>query len=160
MSWLFGDSLICFSKQVSWRTRALVVTDWTRRFVFGRDSSRIWINPRPGVGILVWRWRMVGCSSLKQVQHCELMIHTKFSLLYSSRKIHKSRQSDQYSWYNNFGHIRPMNLLVHCGQQWAFLSMLLPPPPRLKMWILVLSLSILWFIDTKARVDANLSLSR
>ncbi|XP_052182986.1 external alternative NAD(P)H-ubiquinone oxidoreductase B2, mitochondrial-like [Diospyros lotus] len=29
------------SKQVSWRTRALVVTDWTRRFVFGRDSSRI-----------------------------------------------------------------------------------------------------------------------
>ncbi|MED6144886.1 External alternative NAD(P)H-ubiquinone oxidoreductase B3, mitochondrial [Stylosanthes scabra] len=29
------------SKQVSWRTRALVVSDWTRRFVFGRDSSRI-----------------------------------------------------------------------------------------------------------------------
>ncbi|GAB2274832.1 External alternative NAD(P)H-ubiquinone oxidoreductase B1, mitochondrial [Dionaea muscipula] len=29
------------SKQVSWRTRVLVVTDWTRRFVFGRDSSRI-----------------------------------------------------------------------------------------------------------------------
>lgn len=29
------------SKQVSWRTRALVVTDWTRRFIFGRDSSRI-----------------------------------------------------------------------------------------------------------------------
>ncbi|CAL0300866.1 unnamed protein product [Lupinus luteus] len=29
------------SKQVTWRTRALVVTDWTRRFVFGRDSSRI-----------------------------------------------------------------------------------------------------------------------
>ncbi|OVA14435.1 EF-hand domain [Macleaya cordata] len=29
------------SKQVSWRTRMLVVTDWTRRFVFGRDSSRI-----------------------------------------------------------------------------------------------------------------------
>ncbi|XP_057966288.1 external alternative NAD(P)H-ubiquinone oxidoreductase B3, mitochondrial-like [Malania oleifera] len=29
------------SKQVSWRTRFLVVTDWTRRFVFGRDSSRI-----------------------------------------------------------------------------------------------------------------------
>ncbi|CAN6173329.1 unnamed protein product [Urochloa humidicola] len=29
------------SKQVSWRTRVLVVSDWTRRFVFGRDSSRI-----------------------------------------------------------------------------------------------------------------------
>ncbi|KAK3404616.1 hypothetical protein EUGRSUZ_K00925 [Eucalyptus grandis] len=25
------------SKQVSWRTRVLVVSDWTRRFVFGRD---------------------------------------------------------------------------------------------------------------------------
>jgi len=30
------------SKQVSWRTRVLVVFDWTRRFIFGRDSSRIW----------------------------------------------------------------------------------------------------------------------
>ncbi|XP_021726335.1 external alternative NAD(P)H-ubiquinone oxidoreductase B2, mitochondrial-like [Chenopodium quinoa] len=29
------------SKQVSWRTRALVVGDWSRRFMFGRDSSRI-----------------------------------------------------------------------------------------------------------------------
>ncbi|XAR68046.1 NADH:ubiquinone reductase (non-electrogenic) [Bertholletia excelsa] len=29
------------SKQVSWRTRYLVVSDWTRRFIFGRDSSRI-----------------------------------------------------------------------------------------------------------------------
>ncbi|KAH6764647.1 dehydrogenase B2 [Perilla frutescens var. frutescens] len=29
------------SKLVSWRTRALVVTDWTRRFIFGRDSSGI-----------------------------------------------------------------------------------------------------------------------
>lgn len=29
------------SKQVSWRTRALVVSDWTKRFIFGRDSSRI-----------------------------------------------------------------------------------------------------------------------
>ncbi|XP_010906380.1 external alternative NAD(P)H-ubiquinone oxidoreductase B2, mitochondrial isoform X4 [Elaeis guineensis] len=29
------------SKQVSWRTRALVISDWTRRFIFGRDSSRI-----------------------------------------------------------------------------------------------------------------------
>ncbi|XP_028806639.1 external alternative NAD(P)H-ubiquinone oxidoreductase B3, mitochondrial isoform X2 [Neltuma alba] len=29
------------SKQVSWRTRALVVSDWTRRFIFGRDSSQI-----------------------------------------------------------------------------------------------------------------------
>ncbi|KAL2938019.1 External alternative NAD(P)H-ubiquinone oxidoreductase B1 mitochondrial, partial [Bienertia sinuspersici] len=29
------------SKQVSWRTRTLVVSDWTRRFIFGRDSSRI-----------------------------------------------------------------------------------------------------------------------
>ncbi|WVZ26491.1 hypothetical protein V8G54_005035 [Vigna mungo] len=28
-------------KQVSWRTRALVVSDWTRRFIFGRDSSQI-----------------------------------------------------------------------------------------------------------------------
>ncbi|KAK3404612.1 hypothetical protein EUGRSUZ_K00918 [Eucalyptus grandis] len=29
------------SKQVSWRTRVLVVSDWTRRFVFGRDSNGI-----------------------------------------------------------------------------------------------------------------------
>ncbi|XP_031249271.1 external alternative NAD(P)H-ubiquinone oxidoreductase B1, mitochondrial-like isoform X4 [Pistacia vera] len=29
------------SKQVSWRTRILLVSDWTRRFIFGRDSSRI-----------------------------------------------------------------------------------------------------------------------
>jgi NADH:ubiquinone reductase (non-electrogenic) len=29
------------SKQVSWRTRALVIFDWTKRFVFGRDSSRM-----------------------------------------------------------------------------------------------------------------------
>ncbi|XP_042495061.1 external alternative NAD(P)H-ubiquinone oxidoreductase B3, mitochondrial-like [Macadamia integrifolia] len=29
------------SKQVSWRTRSLVISDWTRRFIFGRDSSRI-----------------------------------------------------------------------------------------------------------------------
>ncbi|XP_048318702.2 external alternative NAD(P)H-ubiquinone oxidoreductase B2, mitochondrial [Ziziphus jujuba] len=29
------------SKQVSWRNRALVITDWARRFIFGRDSSQI-----------------------------------------------------------------------------------------------------------------------
>ncbi|XP_051125728.1 external alternative NAD(P)H-ubiquinone oxidoreductase B1, mitochondrial-like isoform X1 [Andrographis paniculata] len=29
------------SKQVSWRTRFLVIGDWFRRFTFGRDSSRI-----------------------------------------------------------------------------------------------------------------------
>ncbi|XP_020276607.1 external alternative NAD(P)H-ubiquinone oxidoreductase B3, mitochondrial-like [Asparagus officinalis] len=29
------------SKQVSWRTRFLVVSDWMRRFIFGRDSSRM-----------------------------------------------------------------------------------------------------------------------
>ncbi|KAG7553016.1 FAD/NAD(P)-binding domain [Arabidopsis thaliana x Arabidopsis arenosa] len=29
------------SKQVSWRTRVLVVSDWMRRFIFGRDSSSI-----------------------------------------------------------------------------------------------------------------------
>lgn len=29
------------SKQVSWRTRVLVVSDWTRRYIFGRDSSRL-----------------------------------------------------------------------------------------------------------------------
>jgi NADH:ubiquinone reductase (non-electrogenic) len=29
------------SKQVSWRTRYLVLSDWTRRFIFGRDSSGI-----------------------------------------------------------------------------------------------------------------------
>ncbi|CAB4274363.1 unnamed protein product [Prunus armeniaca] len=29
------------SKLVSWRTRVLVVSDWGRRFVFGRDSSRL-----------------------------------------------------------------------------------------------------------------------
>ncbi|KAK8921712.1 hypothetical protein KSP39_PZI020602 [Platanthera zijinensis] len=29
------------SKQVSWRTRLLVVADWTKRFIFGRDSSCI-----------------------------------------------------------------------------------------------------------------------
>lgn len=35
--------LFACSKQVSWRTRFLVVGDWSRRFVFGRDSSRIWV---------------------------------------------------------------------------------------------------------------------
>ncbi|XP_051126183.1 external alternative NAD(P)H-ubiquinone oxidoreductase B2, mitochondrial-like [Andrographis paniculata] len=29
------------SKQVSWRTRSLVISDWGRRFIFGRDSSCI-----------------------------------------------------------------------------------------------------------------------
>ncbi|KAG9440673.1 hypothetical protein H6P81_020838 [Aristolochia fimbriata] len=29
------------SKQVSWRNRMLVISDWMRRFIFGRDSSRI-----------------------------------------------------------------------------------------------------------------------
>lgn len=29
------------SKLVSWRTRILVMSDWGRRFIFGRDSSRI-----------------------------------------------------------------------------------------------------------------------
>ncbi|KAK6917464.1 FAD/NAD(P)-binding domain [Dillenia turbinata] len=29
------------SKLVSWRTRMLVISDWTRRFIFGRDSSQI-----------------------------------------------------------------------------------------------------------------------
>ncbi|RZC09749.1 External alternative NAD(P)H-ubiquinone oxidoreductase B1, mitochondrial [Glycine soja] len=29
------------SKQVSWATRVLVMSDWTRRFIFGRDSSRV-----------------------------------------------------------------------------------------------------------------------
>lgn len=29
------------SKQVSWRTRALVMFDWSKRFIFGRDSSRM-----------------------------------------------------------------------------------------------------------------------
>ncbi|KAL8470532.1 hypothetical protein ACS0TY_033180 [Phlomoides rotata] len=29
------------SKLVSWRTRALVISDWVRRFIFGRDSSGI-----------------------------------------------------------------------------------------------------------------------
>ncbi|KAL9457689.1 hypothetical protein AB3S75_006691 [Citrus x aurantiifolia] len=29
------------SKQISWRTRFLVISDWRRRFMFGRDSSRI-----------------------------------------------------------------------------------------------------------------------
>ncbi|CAL0303919.1 unnamed protein product [Lupinus luteus] len=37
--WLWYS--IYASKQVSWRTRMLVVTDWSRRFIFGRDSSRI-----------------------------------------------------------------------------------------------------------------------
>lgn len=37
--WLWYS--IYASKQVSWRTRMLVVSDWTRRFLFGRDSSRI-----------------------------------------------------------------------------------------------------------------------
>ncbi|KAG6751328.1 hypothetical protein POTOM_045861 [Populus tomentosa] len=30
-----------YSKLVSWRTRVLVVSDWLRRSIFGRDSSRI-----------------------------------------------------------------------------------------------------------------------
>ncbi|XP_050205757.1 external alternative NAD(P)H-ubiquinone oxidoreductase B4, mitochondrial-like [Mercurialis annua] len=29
------------SKLISWRTKALVVSDWFRRFIFGRDSSQI-----------------------------------------------------------------------------------------------------------------------
>jgi NADH:ubiquinone reductase (non-electrogenic) len=29
------------SKLVRWRTRMMVVSDWGRRFIFGRDSSRI-----------------------------------------------------------------------------------------------------------------------
>lgn len=29
------------SKLVSWRTRSLVISDWMRRFIFGRDSSQI-----------------------------------------------------------------------------------------------------------------------
>ncbi|MCO5581707.1 hypothetical protein L7F22_035596 [Adiantum nelumboides] len=29
------------SKQVSWRTRALVIFDWSKRFIFGRDTSRM-----------------------------------------------------------------------------------------------------------------------
>ncbi|KAJ6763774.1 putative proteinDH-UBIQUINONE OXIDOREDUCTASE MITOCHONDRIAL putative-RELATED [Salix purpurea] len=29
------------SKLVSWRTRMLVISDWSRRFIFGRDSSKI-----------------------------------------------------------------------------------------------------------------------
>ncbi|MCO5590974.1 hypothetical protein L7F22_044950 [Adiantum nelumboides] len=29
------------SKQVSWRTRALVIFDWTKRSIFGRDTSRM-----------------------------------------------------------------------------------------------------------------------
>ncbi|MBA0870706.1 hypothetical protein Goshw_016292 [Gossypium schwendimanii] len=37
--WLWYS--IYASKQVSWRTRALVVSDWIRRFIFGRDTSGI-----------------------------------------------------------------------------------------------------------------------
>ncbi|KAI4341062.1 hypothetical protein MLD38_025833 [Melastoma candidum] len=37
--WLWYS--IYASKQVSWRTRMLVISDWGRRFIFGRDSSRI-----------------------------------------------------------------------------------------------------------------------
>ncbi|KAK9677971.1 hypothetical protein RND81_11G179600 [Saponaria officinalis] len=37
--WLWYS--IYASKQVSWRTRVLVVGDWFKKFVFGRDSSRI-----------------------------------------------------------------------------------------------------------------------
>ncbi|XP_044462399.1 external alternative NAD(P)H-ubiquinone oxidoreductase B2, mitochondrial-like [Mangifera indica] len=37
--WLWYS--IYASKLVSWRTRSLVITDWMRRFVFGRDSSGI-----------------------------------------------------------------------------------------------------------------------
>ncbi|XP_010905569.1 external alternative NAD(P)H-ubiquinone oxidoreductase B2, mitochondrial [Elaeis guineensis] len=37
--WLWYS--IYASKQVSWRTRLLVIGDWTRRFIFGRDSSCI-----------------------------------------------------------------------------------------------------------------------
>ncbi|KAM5588415.1 external alternative NAD(P)H-ubiquinone oxidoreductase B2, mitochondrial-like [Rosa sericea] len=29
------------SKQVSWRNRGMVISDWVRRFIFGRDSSQI-----------------------------------------------------------------------------------------------------------------------
>ena len=39
-------SLSFCSKQVSWRTRVAVVSNWARRFIFGRDSSCIWPIPR------------------------------------------------------------------------------------------------------------------
>ncbi|XP_051135852.1 external alternative NAD(P)H-ubiquinone oxidoreductase B1, mitochondrial-like [Andrographis paniculata] len=37
--WLWYS--IYASKQVSWRTRLLVISDWCKRYIFGRDSSRI-----------------------------------------------------------------------------------------------------------------------
>jgi len=37
--WLWYS--VYLSKQVSWRTRFLVLFDWTKRAIFGRDSSRI-----------------------------------------------------------------------------------------------------------------------
>ncbi|KAK4799347.1 hypothetical protein SAY86_024712 [Trapa natans] len=37
--WLWYS--IYASKQVSWRTRILVMFDWGKKFIFGRDSSRI-----------------------------------------------------------------------------------------------------------------------
>ncbi|GAA0154793.1 hypothetical protein Leryth_015522 [Lithospermum erythrorhizon] len=37
--WLWYSVYV--SKLVSWRTRMLVIGDWSRRFIFGRDSSRI-----------------------------------------------------------------------------------------------------------------------
>ncbi|KAF6173923.1 hypothetical protein GIB67_039874 [Kingdonia uniflora] len=37
--WLWYS--VYLSKQVTWHTRVLVVSDWTRRFIFGRDSSCI-----------------------------------------------------------------------------------------------------------------------
>ncbi|EFJ21092.1 hypothetical protein SELMODRAFT_107483, partial [Selaginella moellendorffii] len=37
--WLWYS--VYLSKQVSWRTRFVVLFDWTKRFVFGRDSTRI-----------------------------------------------------------------------------------------------------------------------
>nr|BAJ93943.1 predicted protein [Hordeum vulgare subsp. vulgare] len=37
--WLWYSVYV--TKQISWRTRALVISDWGRRFIFGRDSSGI-----------------------------------------------------------------------------------------------------------------------
>ncbi|KAJ4822467.1 External alternative NAD(P)H-ubiquinone oxidoreductase B4, mitochondrial [Turnera subulata] len=39
IQWLWYS--VYASKLVSWRTRMLVVSDWGRRFIFGRDSSKI-----------------------------------------------------------------------------------------------------------------------
>ncbi|KAG5047504.1 hypothetical protein JHK86_016910 [Glycine max] len=58
------------SKQVSWATRVLVMSDWTRRFIFGRDSTSRVFNEYPS-----WSKSVVVCTVISSsgglVAYCD-----------------------------------------------------------------------------------------